>query len=397
MLESNLDHFKASKTLSSKLKKSFLYRAQAVFFGRLAINSLYGLLWIIALADNSIKFERSFLTLLTILFSFSCAYLCYRLKSHKNLGKWAHFVTLIIDLFILIYFTQSSGYLLSPLMAIHPFITAMFLLLFHNPAIIAAPLLTIPLSTVLSLWGSHDPSFLSVICSLMLACFLDALAIFFIYLVQSQEQRLLQSLISMKEKLKTLAIERERQRMAREFHDGLGAQLTSIVMQCDYVKRYLQQSELKNDINEIQNCAIESIDDMRRSIAFLNKDFDIAEQIIILCQNMSHRHKVPIKTLSIELMRKLSLEQQLAACRIVQEGLSNALKHAQAQEICVSVRMNPEIIIAIKDNGNGFDTSLEHHHHYGLVNMKARAQLIGGQLTLTSKKNAGTTIELAIH
>lgn len=383
--------------LSSKLKKSFLFRAQAVFFGRLAVNSLYGLLWFIALADNSIKFERSFFTLLTILFSFSYTYVCYRLKSHKSLGRWAHFITLIIDLFILIYFTQSSGYLLSPLMAIHPFITAIFLLLFHNPAIIAVPLLTLPVSTVLSLWGNQDPSLLSVICSLMLICFLDALAIFFIYLVQSQEQRLLQSLISLREKLKRLAIERERQRMAREFHDGMGAQLTSIVMQCDYVKKYLHQSDLINDINEIQNCAIESIDDMRRSIAFLKMDFDIAEQIIMLCQNISNRHRIPIKTISIELMRKLSLEQQLAACRIVQEGLSNALKHAHAQEILVSVRMNPNIIIEIKDNGNGFDTSLDYQHHYGLVNMKARAQLIGGELTLISGKNAGTTIELSFH
>ncbi len=282
-------------------------------------------------------------------------------------------------------------------MALHPFLTAIFLLLFHNPLMILVPLVSIPLSTMLTLGGSSDPSFLSLMYAMMLFCTLDALAIFFIYFVQSQEQRMMQSLIAMGKKLKVLAIDKERQRIARDFHDGIGAQLTSIVMQCDLIKKSTNLLTINEDIKEIQNCAIESIDDMRRSIAFLNNDFDIAEQITLLCQNTSLRHKIPVKISSIELLNSLSLEQQLAACRIVQEGLINALKHAHAREISVKAsHENERLILTVEDNGRGFDVALPKAHHYGLANMAARARQVGAQLSMTSLPEVGTKIELSI-
>lgn len=259
------------------------------------------------------------------------------------------------------------------------------------------PLISIPLSTMLTLWGSNDPSFLSVMYAMMLLCTLDALAIFFIYFVQSQEQRLMQSLIALEKKLKRLAVDQERQRIAREFHDGIGAQLTSIVMQCDLLKKNPDYCAIRDDLNEIQNSAIESIDDMRRSIALLNNNFDIAEQVRILCQNLSIRHKLLVNINHIELLRSLSLEQQLAVCRIVQEALSNVLKHAEANEVSVNATpLKDKLILTIKDNGRGFDTKIRRPNHYGLVNMAARAQQIGGELIMTSLPEGGTKIELAI-
>lgn len=380
-----------------RLKKSFLFRAQAVFFGRLSINALYCLLFILSLADNTINFGHSPSDAFILLTTFLYAYLSYYLKGHERLGRWVHFITLIFDLLILLYFTRSSGYLLSPLMAIHPFSTAIFLLLFHNPLMIMVPLISIPLSTMLTLWGSNDPSFLSVMYAMMLLCTLDALAIFFIYFVQSQEQRLMQSLIALEKKLKRLAVDQERQRIAREFHDGIGAQLTSIVMQCDLLKKNPDYCAIRDDLNEIQNSAIESIDDMRRSIALLNNNFDIAEQVRILCQNLSIRHKLLVNINHIELLRSLSLEQQLAVCRIVQEALSNVLKHAEANEVSVNATpLKDKLILTIKDNGRGFDTKIRRPNHYGLVNMAARAQQIGGELIMTSLPEGGTKIELAI-
>ncbi|MCA9508910.1 MAG: sensor histidine kinase [Myxococcales bacterium] len=395
MLKKKIAYSNASQPLALKLEQSFLYRAQAAFFGRLAISSLYSLLWFIAFADHSITFKHSYLSLFLILVSFAYNYACYQLKSHQKLGRWAYFFTLIFDSLLLVYFTSESGYLLSPLAAIHPFITALFLLLFHNPLLMAFPLLSIPAMTILSLKGSPDPSFLSLLCSLLLICFLNALAIFLIYLVHAQEQRLTQSLLEIEKKL---AIGKERQRIAREFHDGIGAQLTSIVMQCDFIKQLLQQNHLEKEIDDIQNCAIESIDDMRRSIAFLNDNFDISEQIVSLCENTKNRHNIAVELIDVELLDKLNFDQKFAVCRIAKEAINNALKHACASQISIKVHKNNQRLnILIKDNGLGFDISQEKQFHYGLTNMKTRAEMTGGTFELSSQKNKGTNIQLIFN
>lgn len=384
------------EAMSLGLKKSFIFRAQAVFFGRLSILLLYSLLFVLSLADTTIYFPHSINESLLLLTALLYTFFCYKFRSGDAFGQWIHFLTLIVDLGILIYFTATSGYLLSPLMAIHPFITAIFLLLFHHPLIIIMPLLSIPLSTVLSLWSTNPPSFVPLMYAMMLLCILDALAIFFIYFVQSEEHRLMASIIEMEKKLQRLAVEQERQRIAREFHDGIGAQLTSIVMQCDLLKTTVEQEEQKNDISEIQNCAIESIDDMRRSIAFLNNNFDITEQITLLCQNIYLRHKLAVTTKNIELLEGISLAQQLACCRIVQEGLTNALKHAKAKVIVVeAIKKENTLCLMVKDDGCGFIYD-SRPHHYGLSNLKVRAEQIGGQLIMRSVPNQGTCIELII-
>jgi len=376
--------------------KSFLFRAQAAFLGRLSINSFYILLFFLSILDSRIYFSHSPTQALAIFTAFICAIFCYFLKNNNIYGKILYFITLVFDILLLTYITRDSGFLLSPFMAIHPFLTAIFLLLFHNPLLIITPLMSIPISTVLSIWGPHDPSLISIISVMTLVCMLNMLAIFFIHLVSGQEQHLTNSLLSAEKDLKDLAIEKERQRIAREFHDGAGARLTSIVMQCDLIKRqYLEPQHLIKEIDEISNSAVESLDDMRRSIAFLNKDFDITEQIIILCENMKLRHNLNIKINNINPLLKLNFEQQLACCRIVQEGLTNALKHASATEIKLSTMCERGgLCLSIEDNGCGFDTSIRRKHHFGLHNMQARARQIGGELSYWSGNNQGTTIRL---
>lgn len=387
-----------SNSFQVRLKRGFLFRAQAIFFGRLVICGLYCALFILALANPSIGFPHQAHDALIILLCSFYAYFCYRIKNHAQLGRWCHFVTLIIDLFIHIYFTKYSGFILSPLMALHPLFTAMFLLLFHNPFIIAAPLLSVPIVTLFTLMGPVSPHFVLILSTVLLFCTLDALTIFFIHLVQSQEQRLMNTLIAVEKKLRALAISKERQRFARDFHDGIGAQLTSVIMQVDYLQLGLSPKEaLYMELSEIRAGALSSIDDMRRSIAFLRDDFDVAEQVALLCENMRERHRMDIKTQGIYHLAGLSPEQQIACCRVVQESLMNVMKHAQASLTIVRcLRDHGLIRLTIEDNGRGFDPETNHRHHYGLSNMADRARQIGGAFAIVSEAQCGTQVELSI-
>ena len=225
------------------MQRSFLFRAQAVFFGRLAIYCFYFLLFILSLAHPTIRFPHDLKSILIIILCLIFSFFCYKYKNHAKYGRWLHLFTLIIDLLVHLYLTKNSGYLLSPLMALHPLFTIMFLLLFHNPLIMSAPLLAVPAATFMTLWGSPDPPFVLIIGHVLLFCTLDALSIFFIQLVQSREQRLMHSLVGVEKKLGALAILKERQRFAQDFHDGIGAQLTSVIMQVDYMQLGLNPGE----------------------------------------------------------------------------------------------------------------------------------------------------------
>lgn len=380
------------------LRKSYLYRAQAIFYGRLCLNSLYLILWFLSLFGSNNAFYSGEFDLFIILVAFAYALLSYHYKDHVQWGRWLYFVTLMADLIIHLFFTRNGGFLLSPLMAIHPFLSAAFLLLFHNPVLMIFPLMMLPIAMGLTLLSETDPHMMPLLISLIIYCALDIVAIFYIHLAHSKEHYLLQSIMTMEKKLKELAIIKERQRIAREFHDGAGAKLASIVMQCDYVElSYETNHQFKTEIKEIKQSAIESIEDMRRSIAFLNGDFDIEEQIELMCEQIRTRHKISAQHSGISLLKTLSLEQQIACCRIVQEGLANVCKHAKASHITLAGQQKQNAIaLTLTDNGLGFDVNVCHKHHFGIKNMKDRAKIMGAFLNFSSLPHQGTKISLEI-
>ncbi len=387
-------HF-AKKTVRHRLQRSYLFRAQAVFFGRIGVYVLYLLLYIVSFTSKSVDFPHSIYDLAIIFFALMYTQICYIKKYHKY---WC-LIALIFDLLIQIYFTKNSMFLLSPLMAIQPLFTAMFILLFHNPFFTIIPLLSLPIATVLTFITNKNLSFMHIISYLILFCTLDMLIIFFIHMVHQREQRIMYILVGVEKKLQALAILKERQRFAQDFHDGIGSQLTSVIMQVDYLQLNLKPEEpLYAELSDIKSGTLYSIDDMRRSIAFLQDDFDIAEQIALLCENIRERHRMIVQTYGIYHLADLKPEQQVNCCRIVQESLNNILKHAQASIITVRcLRDHGLIKLTIEDNGIGFSINKgAHRNHYGLTNMYDRAQKIGGALLIVSEANCGTQVELSI-
>ncbi|HEV7912668.1 MAG TPA: ATP-binding protein, partial [Albitalea sp.] len=85
--------------------------------------------------------------------------------------------------------------------------------------------------------------------------------------------------------------------------------------------------------------------------------------------------------------------------RIAEEALRNIDRHAHASHVHVALRDggNGTIELSIADDGVGFDTTLPHAGHYGLVGIKEQAQLIDAELSLTSVAQRGTTLRLSLR
>lgn len=373
----------------SALKKSFLNRAQAIFFGRLALYSTYFFLWVY----KSSIFLGTNLDLALIALAFTSAFLAYRLKESPY-SRWIYFITLSFDVFLHIFFTRNSGYLLSPLMVIHPLLTGSFLLLFHNGLMLIVPLLALPIAMMLGLIADPGQSITQLLGLMILNCGIDTFMVFLINHPHSFEQKLTYEMLSLEKKLRELEILKERQRISREFHDGAGAKLTSIIMQCEYLLHIGPLDE--NSVHQIKDSAIESIDDMRRSIAFLNGDFDIVEQVELMLEKIRLRHRLVTESINLETLKKLSQNQQIACCRIIQEGLTNALKHSLAKKVSLNIIEAPKsITIAIKDDGIGFKLP-EQNQGFGIRNMVERSKQMGGILELSSTIGFGSQIDVKI-
>lgn len=97
---------------------------------------------------------------------------------------------------------------------------------------------------------------------------------------------------------------------------------------------------------------------------------------------------------------RLSDETEITIFRIVQESIVNAAKYSHAKNVHLSFEFNEsELLISVKDDGVGFNvtkTIKEGKESFGLLGMKERAELIGGNLEIDSKRNKGTTIQLIL-
>jgi len=93
--------------------------------------------------------------------------------------------------------------------------------------------------------------------------------------------------------------------------------------------------------------------------------------------------------------KALSTEQSLHLIRVIQEAVSNCIKHGHAQEARVSLKMLKRgVRLSVRDNGRGFNQDNAKRTGHGLANMAARARKIGGRFTILSKVNEGTSIVL---
>ena len=191
------------------------------------------------------------------------------------------------------------------------------------------------------------------------------------------------------------AQELERARLARELHDETGQALTAILLGLRSVTAARTPDDLETAVDGLRRLVTEALGDVR-ALAFELRpkaldDFGLAPALEHLTQTMAARSGIHIELENVRDGR-LDGEVETAVYRMVQEALTNVVKHAEASSVSIVLARSPRAITAvIEDDGRGFmpNTGTE---GLGLLGMGERLALLGGKLKLESSRDAGTTI-----
>lgn len=200
--------------------------------------------------------------------------------------------------------------------------------------------------------------------------------------------------------IEELTIAKERNRLAREIHDGLGHYLTTIHMQIQASRAVLENNPKTAlaSLEKAQTLTQEALADVRRSVASLRTT---PENLLPLPQRIekllsdSGQEGLNTNFQLIGIPRILSIPADLALFRAAQEGLNNACKHARAGNFWVVLDYSREkqISLIIRDDGVGTDHL---HEGFGLIGLRERILLINGTLDIKTEKGSGLTIQIAI-
>lgn len=201
----------------------------------------------------------------------------------------------------------------------------------------------------------------------------------------------------LKDRLRRLELQRrvqeERERISRDLHDNVGAQLTYIIHTLDNIAYKLPEQGATSGaerIGDLGGFARETMAQLRETIWALHRDNVSLEELRNKLQEhasrlltISGRGECQIRTEGETLI--LQPTQAVNLFRIVQEAVNNSLKHASAERIeVVFLHEHKTLTVTVRDNGKGFDPTAEYDGHYGLGNMEARAREIGATFALNS-------------
>jgi len=202
----------------------------------------------------------------------------------------------------------------------------------------------------------------------------------------------------------TAALLDERNRLAREIHDTLAQAFTGVSLQLEAAKGILHQQPEKAQtyINQAGNLARQGLSEARRSVRALRSQAletdalsdALQKTLVKMTEGTPLQPQFQLQGTPVALPDDL----QLNLLRIGQEAITNALRHAHAQTLSLTLTFAPrQISLHIVDDGRGFDLqSLVDVNGFGLVGIRERSSRFDGQLQLTTNPGQGTTIEVTI-
>ncbi|MEK5266942.1 sensor histidine kinase [Weizmannia sp. FSL W8-0401] len=201
------------------------------------------------------------------------------------------------------------------------------------------------------------------------------------------------------------AQEEERKRISREIHDGPAQMLANMLLRSDLVEKIYHENGMEEAIAEmrtLKELVRDSLKEVRRIIYDLRPmaldDLGLIptlKKYLSTIENYKGSPVITYRHLGEE--RRLPTNYEIALFRLIQESVQNALKHAKATEIQVKSELRKNSFIAtVKDNGVGFDIRSIREGAFGIVGMRERVSLLNGEISIHSKRGAGTLVIIQI-
>jgi len=197
------------------------------------------------------------------------------------------------------------------------------------------------------------------------------------------------------------AQEAERRRLARELHDETGQALTSMLLGLAAVERAETADEARVAAGALRGLVVETLQNVRRLAVELRPsaldDFGLEPALRRLGQSVKESGALDVQVETRLGSERLLPEVETAVYRIVQEALTNVVKHAAAARVSIVVTRTPEkVALIIEDDGSGFDPSAARTAGLGLLGMRERVQLLDGSLTIETTPGSGTTLAVEL-
>lgn len=209
------------------------------------------------------------------------------------------------------------------------------------------------------------------------------------------------------------AIDQERNRIAREIHDGTMQQITHALHKLEYIQHLLTTDDrqlLLSELQYVQNTLNGSLQELRNTMSGLLAGRAEKRALVETIQRLVDRYKrshseieLQLKVIGLDESQRVSSKLEMTVSQCIQEALTNVWKHARAT--CISIqlsRLNDWLVVEVSDNGIGFLpeqilTASEHREgeglHFGLSIMRERVEETGGSWELHSRPGEGTTVK----
>ena len=188
----------------------------------------------------------------------------------------------------------------------------------------------------------------------------------------------------------------ERRRLARELHDETGQALTSILLGL----RAVEEANNTN-VDDLRELVVATLQDVRRLAVQLRPkaldDFGLVPALERLVEMFSESSGIAAELEAQLGGKRLPNDVETTIYRIVQEALTNVVKHAGATKVSILlVRRGSVGTVVVEDNGSGFDVAAVRDDSLGLEGMRERAELHEGRLTVETSPGAGTTLRIEV-
>jgi two-component system sensor histidine kinase UhpB len=195
------------------------------------------------------------------------------------------------------------------------------------------------------------------------------------------------------------AQEGERLRVAQELHDEIGQTLTAVTIEAERAADG-DPALASKALRDVAGAVRASLDEVRRIARELRPealdDLGLVNALIALCGRLGDEHGPRVRRDLQAQLPPLTADVELVLYRIAQESLTNALRHADADTVTVSLEADtPTVTLRVVDDGKGMPLHVP-RGTAGIAGMRERALLVGGRLSIESRPGQGTEVRLVV-